>query len=68
MVVIGSDAVSLFPSLTKLESAEEVAQAVMESSMKWEGMNYKEAVMFLVLGRDEAWCRSSKLNRVLPWR
>ena len=68
MVVIGSDAVSLFPSLTKLESAEEVAQAVMESNMKWEGVNYKEAVRFLVLGRDEAWCRSSKLNRVLPWR
>ena len=68
MVVIGSDAVSLFPSLTKMESADEVAQAVMESSMKWEGINWKEAVRFLVLGRDEAWCRSSKLNRVLPWR
>ena len=23
---------------------------------------------FLVLGRDEPWCRSSKLRRLLPWR
>ena len=40
----------------------------MESSVKWEGVNWKEAVRFLALGRDEAWCRSSKLLRVLPWR
>jgi hypothetical protein len=56
------------PSLTKQESADEVAQAVMESDLKWEGVNWKEAVRFLVLGRDEPWCRSSKLRRVLPWR
>ena len=68
MVVIGSDAVSLFPSLTKQDSADEVAQSVMESDLKWEGVNWKEAVRFLVLGRDEPWCRSSKLRRVLPWR
>ena len=68
MVVIGSDAVSLFPSLTKQESADEAAEAVLESDMKWEGINWKEAVRFLVLGRDEAWCRSSKLRKILPWR
>ena len=63
MVVIGSDAVSLFQ-----ESVDEVAQAIMESDLKWEGVNWKEAVRFPVLGRDEPWCRSSKLRRVLPWR
>ena len=68
MVVIGSDAVSLFPSMAKLESADEVAEAVLESSMKWDNINWKEATRFLVLGRDEAWCRSSGLYRVLPWR
>ena len=66
MVLIGSDAVSLFPSQTKLESAEEVAQAVMESSMKWEGINWKEAIRFLVLLTEEEWHRSSKILRVLP--
>ena len=68
MVIIGSDAVSLFPSLTKQESADEVAEAVMDSELKWDGVNWKEAVRYLALGRDETWCRSSKLRRVLPWR
>ena len=68
MVIIGSDTVSLYPSLTKEESANEVAEAVLESNIKWDGVNWKEAVRFLVLGRDEAWCRSSGLGRVLPWR
>ena len=68
MVVIGSDAVSLHPSMTKQESADEVAEAVMQSDLRWEGVNWKEATRYLVLGRDEAWCRSSGLTRVLPWR
>ena len=38
MVVIGSDAVSLYPSMTKLESADEVANAMLESNIKWEGL------------------------------
>ena len=67
MVVIGSDAVSLYPSMTKQESADEVAEAVMQSDLRWEGVNWKEATLYLVLGRDEAWCRSSGLTRVLPW-
>ena len=68
MVIIGSDAVSLYPSMTKRESADEVANAVLESNIKWEGVNWKEATRFLVLGRDETWCRGSKLWRVLPRR
>ena len=66
MVIIGSDAVSLYPSKTKQESADEVAKAVLESDIKFEGVNWKEATRFL--GRDETWCRSSKLWRVLPRR
>ena len=68
MVIIGSDVISLYPNLTRQESADEVAEAVMESDLKWEGVNWKEATRFLVLGRDEPWCRSSKLWRVLPRR
>ena len=68
MVIIGRDAVSLFPSLTKQESADEVAEAVLESDMIWNGINWKEAVRFLALGRDDTWCRSSKLRKLLPWR
>ena len=68
MVIIGTDAVSLYPSMEKQESADEVAAAVEESSLKWEGVSWKEATRFLVLGRDEAWCRRSSLWRSLPRR
>ena len=68
MVIIGTDAVSLYPSLEKQESADEVAVAVQESNLKWEGVSWKEATRFLVLGRDETWCRKSSLWRVLPKR
>ena len=53
MVIIGSDAISLYPNLTRQESADEVAESVLESDLKWEGVNWKEATRFLVLGRDE---------------
>ena len=68
MVIIGTDAVSLYPSMEKQEAADEVAAAVEESSLKWDGVNWKEATRFLVLGRDETWCRKSSLWRVLPRR
>ena len=68
MVIIGSDAVSLYPIMTKQEAADEVAEAVMESNLKWEGVNWKEATRYMVLGRDEKWCRSSNLLCVLPRR
>ena len=52
MVIIGSDAVSLYPSMTKTESANDVAQAALESDLVWEGVDWKEAVRFIVLGRE----------------
>ena len=57
MVIIGSDTVSLIPSMTKLESSDEVARAraVMETDLKWQGIDWKESVRVIVLGRDDAW-------------
>ena len=37
LVIIGSDAISLYPNLTGWESADEVAEAVLETEMEWEG-------------------------------
>ena len=68
MVIIGSEAVSLYPSLTREESASEVPEAVLESNIKWDEVNWKEVVRFLVLGRDEAVCRCSGFGIVLPGR
>ena len=39
MVIIGSDAVALFPSMTKLESSYEVTRAAMETDLRWEGVD-----------------------------
>ena len=68
LFIIGTDAVSLYPSLEKQVSADEVAIAVEESSLKWEGVRWKEATRFLVLGRDDSWCRRSSLWKILPRR
>ena len=37
MIIIGSDVISLYPSLRIKECGEEVYQAVMDSDIKWEG-------------------------------
>ena len=47
---------------------ERVKQAVPKNNIKWEGINYMEAVRYIALNWTEAQCRSSKLRRVLPWR
>ena len=68
MVIIGSDCVSLYPNLTKQVTADEVAQAVIESEIKWKDINWKEAVRYLVLGRPKEWRVRSGMSRILPHR
>ena len=68
MVIVGSDCISLYPNLTKLESGEEIAAAVMDSDIVWTGIDWKEATRYLVLGRSREWCFRHKLRRVLPIR
>ena len=68
MVIIGSDCVSLYPNLTKNTTADEIAQAVLESDIEWKDINWKEAVRFLVLGRPKEWRMRSGLSRILPHR
>ena len=71
MVLVGSDVVGLYPKypFMKGESvAEESYQAVVESDIKWEGVDYKEGVRYRALKRSAQWCRTSRLRRVLPRR
>ena len=68
MVIVGSDCVSLYPNLTKHTTADEVAEAIMESDIVWKDVNWKEAVRYLVLGRPKEWKLKSGLSRVLPHR
>ena len=65
-VIVGTDVVSFYPNI-KLEAAgEKVYQAIMDTTIQLEGMNYKEGVRYLALVRGYDWFLKSKLRRVLP--
>ena len=68
MVILGSDVVSLYPNLDINKVGDRVKEAVLSSNIKWEGVNYLEAVRYIALNWTEDKCRGSKLRRVLPWR
>ena len=68
MVIIGTDVVSLYPNLRWDPAGEQVYQAIMETDITYEGVNYKEGVRYLALVRGYEWCKNSKLRRVLPER
>jgi hypothetical protein len=68
MLVIGSDVEALYPSLDDRKVAEICYRAVMETKMKFENIDYKEAVRYVALNWSAEQCRMSKLRRVLPWR
>ena len=68
LVIIGTDVVSLYPNIKWEAAGEEVYQAIMDTTIQFEGMNYKEGVRYLALVRGYDWCLKSKLRRVLPSR
>ena len=68
MVIIGTDVVSLYPNLRWEPAGQQIYQAIMESDIKFEGLNYKEGVRYLALVRGYDWCRANKLRRVMPER
>ena len=68
MVLIGGDVVSLYPSLDVRKIVKWMREAVMKSSIKWEGVDYGECARYIVLNWEEDKCRRSVLRRVLPVR
>ena len=68
MVLIGSDVISLYPNLVVNQVVERVKEAVVESSLKWEGIDYLECVRYLALNWSQEECSRSPLRRVLPVR
>ena len=47
---------------------ERVREAVIMSSIKWENIDYLEAVRYIALNLTAEECTQSGLRRVLPWR
>ena len=68
MVVVGTDVVNLYPSLDISQVVEEVREAVMDTDIKWEDIDYLEAARYVVLNWSEEQCIKSGLRRILPKR
>ena len=68
MVVLGSDVVNLYPSLDIKQVVLEVKEAMMETEINWENIDYLEAARYIALNWTEQQCRRSELGRVLPRR
>ena len=68
MVLIGSDVVSLYPNLEVDRVVQNVKEAILDSNMVWQEVDFLEGVRYLALNWDQKTCNQSKLRRVLPVR
>ena len=68
MVVVGTDVVNLYPSLIIKKVVGEVGEAILDSEVKFEEMDYLEGARYIALNWTERKCRSSPLWRILPRR
>ena len=66
--IVGADVVSLYPSLDDKTVAEIVYNSIMNTEIRFDNVNFKEAVRYLALNWSKAECRTSPLRRVLPRR
>ena len=66
--VVGSDVEALYPSVEDTKVAEIIFQAIMETKVEFEGVNYQEGARYIVLNCTEQECRLGPLGRILPVR
>ena len=67
-LIVGADVVSLYPSMDVAKVSKMMREAIMNSPVKWEGVDYAECARYIALNWSEEKCRSSTLRRVLPVR
>ena len=68
MCIVGADVEALYPSLEAIEVANIVYTAIMETEVKFEGVDYLEGCRYIALTSTEQECRLGPLRRVLPRR
>ena len=66
--IIGSDVESLYPSLEAVEVAEIVYNAMIETEVSFDNINWTEGSKYITLTSTEQECRMGPLKRVLPKR
>ena len=68
MEVIGWDVNALYPSLDWETTQGVVKEAIINSKIKWEDIDYMEGCRYIALNLSGEECRSSNLSRILPVR
>ena len=66
--VVGSDVEALYPSLEAVEVAQIVYQAILETDVKFVGVDYQEACRMIALTSTEQECCLGPLRNVIPKR
>ena len=68
MVIVGSDVVSLYPSMDVTRCSELMKEAILSSPIVWDNVDYLECARYVALNWSSEKCRASRLRRILPWR
>ena len=68
LIIVGSDVEALYPSLEAIEVAEIVYQAVLESKVKFDSIDWLEACKYIALTSTAQECKLGPLRRILPRR
>ena len=53
LYILGSDVVTLFPSITAVKTGRVAREQAIKSTMKIEGMDYKEMARYALLGERD---------------
>ena len=67
-MIVGADAVQMYPSLEAMASGRAAKRVTLESKMRIDGVNYREASRYLAMELGDAERAMSGLRRVLPVR
>ena len=67
-VLVGGDAVALYPSLDLIGTTEMVARVIMDSDVKFENIDYGYLLVYLLLILGEEGLRDSGLKEYIPRR
>ena len=68
MGVVGTDVVNLYPSLDIGKVVNIVKDAILQSGVSWEEVDYLEASRYIALNWTKEQCDGSRLRRLLPTR
>ena len=67
LIIFRNDVVGLFPNITSARTGKIVRYRVQESKLKFEGMNFKQASLYVYLNQEKTG-DLQELRQYFPWR